>query len=508
MRSELWLLALCVGCMPKIDRGPVPAQLATEPVRLVEQRAPTSPNVYLQAVLDLGSAYDPPGQEGLSALTVRSMVEAGAGERTGQQLRDALFEAGTGLSFVVDKEYASIRLKCHVDHADLCRSVFTDVLTAPTFRAEDVERLRDQALHAVGAGLASDTEALGEAAFHAILYEGHPYGHPVRGRAGVLPLLDADDVRTAWSSHVRRRSVVVGVAGAVDDAFVDALRSDLEAIPSGSAPELLLPAPNAPAGRGLVAVDTGAAGGSGVTGFHIGHPLAVDRSHEDWPALMVAMTAFGQHRQSFGRLYRVIRGARGLNYGDYAYAEPFVQRGWSSDPEQGVLRRDTHFSMWLRPTSDENGPFTLKLALSELESLVADGLTDEEVADASAYVARHIALEATDPGRRLAYALDAAVTGHPNVLELLPRVVGELEPSQVNAAIAEHLNPDTLWIVAVSGDAADLSARLTEETATPIVYADVTPDEAQSRRDAEVAASSADLDPDQVFVLPADGVFR
>ncbi len=508
MRSEWIVAALCIGCAPRIDRGPVPAKLATEPVRLVERPADESPNIYLQAVLDLGSGYDPPGHEGLSALTVRSMIEAGAGERTGQQVRDALFEAGTGLSFVVDKEYASIRLKCHVDHAALCRDVFTDVLTAPAFRAEDVERLRDQAVHAVTAGLISDTEALGEAVFHATLYEGHPYGHPIRGRSGVLPLLDAADTQSHWASHVRRRSVVVGIAGAFDDAFVDALTQGLEAIPAGQAPELLLPAPNAAGTRGLVAVDTDAAGGSGVTGFHIGHPFDVDRSHEDWVALTLAMNAFGAHRQSFGRLYRTIRGARGLNYGDYAYAEPFVQRGWSSDPEQGVLRRDTHFNLWLRPTSDENGPFALKLALMELETLVADGLTEQEVSETAAYLARHTALEATDPGRRLAYALDAAVTGHPNVLELVPKAVTELEAGQVNAAIRRHIRPDDLWIVAVSGDAEGLSATLIEETATPIVYADVTPDEEQARRDAEVAEYSVGLDPDQVFVLPADGVFR
>ncbi|MCB9677506.1 MAG: insulinase family protein [Alphaproteobacteria bacterium] len=503
MRTSALLLLLC-GCMPKIARGPVPVEVDAQPAHLVEQPDERAPNVYLQAVVRMGSASDPSGREGLAALTARAMVEAGAGERTGQEVRDALFEAGTGFELVVDRELASIRLKCHRDHADLCRELFTDVLTAPRFRDEDVKRLGEQALNAVTAGLTTNEERLGEEVFHGILYEAHPYGHPVRGRAGVLPLLDGAATRAFWEAHVRRSTVTVGVAGSYDGAWLSELKEGLLALPAGPGPELVLPSPNHPEGRGLVAVDTD----TGVTGFHIGHDLAIDRNHPDWPALTVAMTAFGAHRQSYGRLYTVLRGDRGLNYGDYAYAEPFVQRGWTVLPEQGVRRRDNHLMVWLRPTSDENAAFAVKLAIDELEKLVADGLTEEELANTVAYLSRHTRLEATDPGRKLAYALDAEVSGTPDVLDYLPRAIADLDLGRVNAAIAQHVHPDDLWIVAVSGDAEGLAKRLIEETPTPIVYADVTPGEAQAARDAEVAKKSLGLDPEQVFVLQADGVFR
>ncbi|MEZ4318243.1 MAG: insulinase family protein [Myxococcota bacterium] len=503
MRASL-LLLLATACMPKIARGPIAAEVQAAPVTVVARPDDRSPNLYLQAVIRAGSAWDPPGHEGLAALTVRSMIEAGAGERTGQDVRDALFEAGTAFEAVVDRELVSIRLKCHTDHADLCLGLFTDVLTAPRFRDEDVKRLGEQAVNDVTAGLLSDEEALGQEVFHATIYEAHPYGHPVEGRAGVLPLLDGPATRAFWASHVLRSTVTVGVAGSYDDAWEARLRSALEAVPAGPPPELPLPSPNTPHGRGLVAVDTS----TGVTGFHVGHPLAIDRNHRDWPALTVALTAFGAHRQSFGRLYQSIRQERGLNYGDYAYAEPFVQRGWTSLPEQGVRRRDNHFLIWLRPTGDENGPFALKMAIDELETLVRDGLTEAELENTVAYLSRHTRLEATDPGRRLAYALDAEVSGTPDVLDFLPRALESLELGQVNAALQQHLHPEDLWIVAVSGDAQALADRLIEENPTPIVYADVTPDEAQAARDALIAKKSLGLDPDQVFVLQADGVFR
>lgn len=504
MRPEVVVVALSAACIPKIERGAVPIDEAAAPVAMITRPDPSAPTVYLQAVVRAGSAWDPPGQEGLAALTARAMVDAGAGDRSGQQIRDALFPTGNGFEVVVDREYASIRLRCHVDHAELCAELFTDVLTRPTFRDADVLRLAEQAVHAVGTGMLTNEEELGGELFHSILYEGHPYGHPVRGRTGSLPLLDGEATRAFHADRYRRSTVTVGLAGGFQPEWELSVIEDLGRLPTGIAQTLTLPPPNQAVGRGLIAVDTSTA----VTGFHLGHAIEVDRNHPDWPALVVGITAFGAHRQSFGRLFRAMRGDRGLNYGDYAYAEPFVQRGWQPLPEQGVRRRDNHFLLWIRPTSVQNGPFALKLAIHELERLAESGLTPEEFKATVAYLERNTALEAVDAGRRLAYALDAAVSGTPDVLDHLPRSLGHLELADVNDALKRHLRPDDLWIVAVSGEADQLAAALLEEQPTPIVYVDVVPGADQAARDASIAASPLGLDPGRVHVLPAEGVFR
>ena len=41
-----------------------------------------------------------------------------------------------------------------------------------------------------------------------------------------------------------------------------------------------------------------------------------------------------------------------------------------------------------------------------------------------------------------------------------------------------------------------------------IVYADIQPDDAQAKRDAEVAAWDLALDPERTWVVQAEGVFR
>src|SRR6185437_11895031 len=96
--------------------------------------------------------------EGTAALVARSLVDAGAADRSSEDVRNALFPTGNAFEVVVEREWASIRL-------------------------------RDDAIREVTDGLSSDEEVLGREVLEASIYQGHPYGHPPEGRAGVLPLI-------------------------------------------------------------------------------------------------------------------------------------------------------------------------------------------------------------------------------------------------------------------------------------------------------------------------------
>lgn len=498
------ILAAWFGCTPKIDVGTPRAVTAAEPVRVVARAAADAPNVYFAAWVDAGSARDPIGSEGLAALTARSLVEAGAGARDADAVRDALYPTGNGFEVVVSREWVSVRLRCHRDQAATCAELFVDALTQPRFDAADVERARDRAIHAVTDGLLGDEEALAAEVLDAAVYEGHPYGHPVDGRAGVLPLLDAADAAAFHRGHYVREGMWVGIAGGYDDVLLADLQRRLEAVPATRGPgPLALVGPAPITGRSLVAVDTD----TPVTGVRFASPTALDRTSPDYPAMWVAVTALGAHRQSFGRMFGAMRADRGLNYGDYAYVEPYVERG-SPMPEQGVLRQHNLFSVWIRPTSVENGPFAVKLAVDEVERWVDHGLTPEEFTDIRAYLRGSLPLLAPDPGRRLAYALDAAATGTPDPFETLPAALDALTVEEVNAAIPRNVDLDHALFVAVSGEAQALVDALTGEAPTPIVYAPGAADPANAERDAAVAARDLGLDPAGCVVVPAEGRFR
>ena len=495
-------LALLLACAPKIPVGPIPVEEAAKPVRVLEQPDLSSPNVYFQAMIHAGSATDPIGKEGLAAMTAQALIDAGSGERSSTQVRDALYPTGNSFDLVVDREWVSVRLKCHKDHTDLCLELFGDALLEPDFDQGDWNRLRDAAEYAVGDGLLSNEEALGDEMLNAVLYEAHPYGHPIQGREGTVSELTPDQARTFYTDHYVREAMVVGIAGNFEPDTVTALKERLQAVPGVPKPELVLQQPVKFEGRSAAIVDVQ----TEVTGVHIGHPLQLDRNHEDWPELMVAMTATGAHRQSFGRLFRTLRTARGLNYGTYSYVEQYVQRGWSSWPANGVLRQQNHFYVWIRPTSIENGPFAIKLAIAEMERLHEDGLEPQEFEDTREYLKGWVPLLAQDPGRRLAFALEAEAAGVPDLLSHLTGSLDEMTVEEVNDAVQRHLDLDNLRIVAISGDAEGLKERLLSDDPTPIVYRDVTPDDEQAARDEEVASWPLNLT--DVWILQSEGIFQ
>jgi len=486
------LLCAVVGCAPVIDAGPIPAVRAAAPVRTLTLPATDGEVVYLAAMVAAGSARDPVGHEGIAALTARALADAGAGDRDARAVRDALYTVGTELTVHADRDWVSLRMSCPALAVTACVDLFADALVVPRFDSADVTRLRDDAVYAVTTGLLTDEEALAHAAFEGLLFEGHPYGNPVRGRGGALAALDPDDARAFHRTQYVRESVLVGLAGAwTADAKLH-LETRLQSLPTDRHPDVPVRTPPAVTGRSLLGIDTE----TPVTGFVLGHPIAVDRAHPDYAAMWVATTALGSHRQTFGRLFRALRTDRGLNYGDYAYIEP-----------HGALpQHHPRFQMWIRPTSVENGPFALKLAVLELERWASAGLDEEELEATRAWLSRTLPLAVRDPDRQLAQALRAAASGVDLSVAAQRSALGAVTLSSVNAALATHIRPDDLLMVAVSGEADALVAALTEDAATPIVYSDVTPDAAAAERDEVVSQSDVQLQ--EAWTRPAQGVFR
>ena len=132
-----------------------------------------------------------------------------------------------------------------------------------------------------------------------------------------------------------------------------------------------LPAPRALDGRELLLVDKDAI----ATAISIGFPIDLTRAGDDFYALMVANSYFGEHRTFNGLLMNKMRGQRGLNYGDYSYIENFIQDGGSRLPVPNIPRSRQFFSIWIRPVPHHNAHFALRQAIRELHVLVDEGLS-------------------------------------------------------------------------------------------------------------------------------------
>ncbi len=527
-RRSFLLLATLVGCW-KPQPGPVPVDIAAAPVRLVAQTN-AGPVTYLEVAVRAGSAHDPVGKEGLAALTAEMLREGGAADRTPEAVDKLLYRLGTDIEVVVGKELVTFRTRALNEDVALLGSLVADMFRAPALDAETFARLKDEAKNELEKGLLQNDEATGLEVLDNLLYAGHPYGHPVVGRAGVIDTLTLDDVRTFLASNYLRSTVTVGIVSkavapsdtmwrvvsgdervglfSADEAAAADLATMVDALSGLPAGIYDPPTPKrvpAVTGRSLLVVEKSTES----TGVHFGHPTDLHRGHPDWPAMLLAFTALGEHRQGHGRLYQRLRGERGLNYGDYAYIERYQQAGWSSRQETGTGRLQNPFYVWLRPVAADDGPFAIRAATAIIEDFVENGLTEEEFTRIRTYLSGRIALWGEDPGRRLGWSVEAVAMGWPEPLTTLPEKVDALELSAVNAAIRAHIHPENLRYVVVTKDAAALQASLSDGVATPMLYSGSTPPAAGTpAAEQDQAWAALPLGITETTIVPAMGIFR
>jgi zinc protease len=246
------------------------------------------------------------------------------------------------------------------------------------------------------------------------------------------------------------------------------------------------------------------------TAISIGFPTPVTRSDvAQYPGLLLATDILGLHREFSGRLMDQLRHERGLNYGDYAYAEFFEQEGWTRTQRTNAARRQQFVSMWLRPVKRANAAFALRAALWVYDGLVSQGVTPDVLERQRAFVSRLEGLQAQTMSRRLGYAMDDRTYGlDAPYLDVLRKGWSELDAPKLNALMKKLLDTKNLAVVIVSSDAQKLADELVkgEPSGVP-AYDAPKPPEIQAA-DKEIAKLPLALDAKAVRVIPVGEMFK
>ncbi len=473
---------------------------------LVTLPAPGSPLVTLRIGFRNGSVDDPAGKNGLNALTALTIGRGGTEAMTYEAITEALYPWSASIRAQFDKEMTVIVGEVHRDHLDPFFEILRDLVTAPRFDPSDFERNRDFLTNTVVSTLrGSDDEELGKEALNALLYAGHPYAAPAVGTEQGLAALTLDDVRAFHREHYTRSRVLAGVAGGYPAGFAERVERELldRLPPTGGPGPAALPAPRALDGVELLLVDKDAI----ATAISIGFPIDLTRAGDDFYALMVANSYFGEHRTFNGLLMNKMRGQRGLNYGDYSYIEHFVQDGGSRLPVPNIPRRQQFFSIWIRPVPHHNAHFALRQALRELRVLVDDGLSEADFEATREFLVNYSKLYVQTASRRLGYHMDSVAYGAGYFIDEIQRRLPELTVDDVNAAIRRHLQADDLAVAVVTRDAAAFRDRLLANEPSPPTYNAAVTDAIRAE-DALIEAFDIAVNPERVQVVPVEEMFR
>ena len=514
----LALLMSCGGPSPAPTPTPTPAPAPASNPPVQGQIAPETPDAVEPAVFTLpasetpivalrllfrsGFADDPPDAAGLTALAGDLIAQGGTRSRTAFELREALFPWAVSIDVQVDADMTVFTASVHRDHLEAFLPVLAEVLTAPAWAPAEFERLRRDAIDDVEKRLrTSDDENLGKEALSHLIYGAHPYGRFAGGSVAGLKGMTLEAVKAHAARSFSRARLTIGVAGGWPAELPERLKSALAGLPAGS-PGPALPSVEGSSTRVLIVEKEAPA-----VALSLGAPVEFGRADPDFAALMVGISAFGEHRQFHGRLMQRMREARGLNYGDYAYAEHFSQDTSSTFADVNIGRRQQDFSIWVRPVQPGDALFALRLALHEYDTLLRDGLTEAEVKRAGQFLEGYTRLWAKNPQRRLGMALDDVFSGTPDRLEKFRAALPGLNAAVVNAALRKHLPPPAqLKIAIVTSKAAAFRDALVADRPSPKTYDSEKP-KALVAEDLAVSTRPFGLSAEAIRIVPADQLF-
>jgi predicted Zn-dependent peptidase len=324
----------------------------------------------------VGSRDEPSEINGVSHF-LEHLLFKGTPTRTAQQISRSVDRVGGDFNAFTAKEYTAYYIRLPARHAAFGVDLLSDVLLRPALRPSDVDSERLVILEE----LAMDDDSPDDVAhrsFAAQLFADHPLGRETAGERRTVQAISAADVREFFESNYHAGAMVISVAGPLphDEALQLVASSFAEVRRDGVRPQR--EAPTSIGKHHAIADDT--------EQVHIVMGgRALPRGDDDREALDAVNQVLGGGLSS--RLFEEIRERRGLAYSVYSGVSAYADSG--------------AFQMYAG-TQPDHVDTVISLMQTELDRLLADGVSDEELDVAVGYLTGAFELGLEDTGARMA----------------------------------------------------------------------------------------------------------
>jgi zinc protease len=259
-------------------------------------------------ILSAGSIQDPAGMPGVAGMTA-SLLTQGTTSRSAREIAEAIDFVGGTLEARAGRDATTITLAVVKKDLGVGMDLLSDVVLHPSFRAEELDRQRQQLLSDLEVQY-SDPNYLATLAFARTLYGDSPYGLPEQGTPATVKKLQREDFVKFRDANYAPNQALLGFAGDItpEDAFAIAEKY------FGGWPKLdvAAPAPQVPAAAKASHVWLIDKPDAVQTQIRIGR-IAIRRADPDFLPLDVTNHIFGGSYNS--RLNTEVRIKKGLTYG-------------------------------------------------------------------------------------------------------------------------------------------------------------------------------------------------
>jgi zinc protease len=330
---------------------------------------PSLPLVALNFAFAGGATQDPADKPGVGYM-VSSLLDDGAGELDAKTFQQRLEENAVELRFSVTQDYFFGSIRLLKDRQEQSFDLLRLALSQPRFDADAVGRAREQILSGLRRET-TDPSSIANRAWWATAFPNHPYGRPTNGSLTSVPTITSDDLRTFARQVLTRDTLKIAAVGDIDAATLgQTLDRVFGALPATGTRVAVPDSAPHDGGRRIVtqlAVPQAVVrlGGGGVM-----------RKDPDFiPAYVVNHVLGGGSFTS--RLYDEVREKRGLAYGVYSYL---------------LTMRHAALFMANTQTQANSTREALELIEAQVQRMVTDGPTEDELVKAKAYLKGSYAL--------------------------------------------------------------------------------------------------------------------
>jgi predicted Zn-dependent peptidase len=278
-------------------------------VRTVEHH--TVPVVTMVIQVDGGLGADPPGFEGLAALTA-DMADEGTGELGAIQMAERLASIGGDYDVEVGADATAFSLTTLARFAERGAAFLADTLIRPSLREADFTRLQELRLDRLRQ-IKDLPPAVADRAFLSLMYGDHPYGHLAIGTESALRALRLEHVADFHARNYTPSRARVVVAGPMSHDFLRAVAMEAFSTWEGAtSPNGVNTAASVVPVRLSERLAMVARAAAAQSELRIGH-LSARRDTPDYPALLVMNAVLGG--QFVSRINLKLREEKGYTYG-------------------------------------------------------------------------------------------------------------------------------------------------------------------------------------------------
>jgi zinc protease len=381
-----------------------------------------------------GSLLDPVGQEGLSVVCARQLLN-GTRAKGRDELTEAIERLGSELSLVTQPHYLAVSAPALTRALPDLLPLLTEALCEPALDEEEIERTA----RTYAAELEATWDDDGYLAWQWLsrrLFRDHPLWR----RASMTPegvrALNAEMVRAHWAKLFHRDALLTCASGSVEREALEALINPLrEALPQREGASL-------PSARELLPP---------LKPLEHGRLTLVSKEERRQAHVLLAQPSLPyEHPDSWA--FRLGVAALGGTFSSPLMQEVRVKRGLSYGASASVRGEGASATLTLNATPEgKDATETLKVMFDVLQEAKDKGLSEGDVAHAKSYLTNAHPFRLETPAMRAALIARAELQGVPVEHELeTPRLIEGISTEQVNEALSRHLKPEAMEAVVLS----------------------------------------------------------